>query len=56
MRSIFLQGDPQKIEAGVLANLGAAGPRWISAGGCEMPDKTMQINLQGQSRVLRELN
>jgi MtaA/CmuA family methyltransferase len=52
--SVFLQGDPQKVTAGVRANIEAAAPRWISAGGCEIPDKTAHANLHAQTRALNE--
>jgi uroporphyrinogen decarboxylase len=52
---IFLQGTPDKVYQGVLANARAGGPRWISAGGCEIPDNTPIENLNAQSQALRDL-
>lgn len=53
--SIFLQGTPAQVRLGVLANAAAGSPRWISAGGCEIPDGTPTENLHAQSAALGEL-
>jgi MtaA/CmuA family methyltransferase len=53
--SIFLQGTPAQVRTGVLANAAAGSPHWISAAGCEIPDKTPDENLRAQSDTLREL-
>jgi hypothetical protein len=38
--TVFLQGTPEDVYQGVIANAKAGGSRWISAGGCEIPDET----------------
>jgi MtaA/CmuA family methyltransferase len=53
--SVFLQGDTDRVRQGILANSAAGGPRWISAGGCEIPEDTPAENLHAQSDALREL-
>jgi MtaA/CmuA family methyltransferase len=53
--AVFLQGTPDQVREGVFANAAAGGPRWISAGGCEIPDQTPAENLYAQSRALRDL-
>jgi MtaA/CmuA family methyltransferase len=53
--SIFLQGTPARVRAGVLANAAAGSPHWISAGGCEIPDNTPAENIHAQAAALREL-
>ena len=53
--TIFLQGKPEDVYQGVLANAKAGGSRWISAGGCEIPDDTPIENLKAQSQALRDL-
>jgi MtaA/CmuA family methyltransferase len=53
--SIFLQGTPEQVRQGVLANAAAGGGRWISAGGCEIPDNAPPENLHAQTRALAEL-
>jgi MtaA/CmuA family methyltransferase len=53
--SIFLQGTPEDVTRGVLANAEAGGSRWISAGGCEIPDETPIENLRAQSQALHDL-
>jgi MtaA/CmuA family methyltransferase len=53
--AVFLQGTPEQVREGVLANAAAGGPRWISAAGCEIPDLTPAENLRAQSQALREL-
>lgn len=53
--TVFLQGTPEDVYQGVLANAKSVGSRWISAGGCEIPDKTPIENLKAQSQALRDL-
>jgi MtaA/CmuA family methyltransferase len=53
--AVFLQGTPEQVRQGVLANAAAGGTHWISAAGCEIPDLTPAANLKAQSRSLREL-
>lgn len=53
--SVFLQGTPQQVRESVFANAGIHAPRWISAGGCEVPDLTPSENLHAQSQALREI-
>jgi MtaA/CmuA family methyltransferase len=53
--SIFLQGTPDQVRAGVFSNAAAGSPRWISAAGCEIPDHTPAKNLHAQSRALCDL-
>lgn len=53
--TVFLQGTPEDVYQGVLANAKAGGSRWISAGGCEIPDETPIENLKAQSQALRDL-
>ena len=53
--TVFLQGTPEDVYQGVLANAKSVGARWISAGGCEIPDETPIENLKAQSQALRDL-
>ena len=53
--SVFLQGTPEQVRLGVLANAAAGGGRWISAAGCEIPDSTPPANLHAQTQALAEL-
>lgn len=53
--SIFLQGDPNKVREAVVANAAVGYPRWISAGGCEIPDETPAENIHAQGQALRDL-
>ena len=53
--SIFLQGAPEDVYRGVFANAEAGRSRWISAGGCEIPDETPIENLRAQSQALHDL-
>jgi len=53
--SIFLQGTPQQVREGVLANAAVGYSKWISAGGCEIPDQTPAENLHAQGKALRDL-
>jgi uroporphyrinogen decarboxylase len=53
--AVFLQGTPEQVREGVFANAAAAGNRWLSGGGCEIPVNTPAVNLHAQSRALREL-
>lgn len=53
--AVFLQGTPEQVRQGVLANAAVGYPRWISAGGCEIPVQTPAENLHAQTRALHEL-
>ena len=53
--AVFLQGTPERVRQGTIANAAAASPRWISAAGCEIPDHTPAENLHAQSQALRDL-
>jgi uroporphyrinogen decarboxylase len=53
--SVFLQGDTDRVRQGIFANSAAGGSRWISAGGCEIPEDTPTENIHAQSEALREL-
>jgi MtaA/CmuA family methyltransferase len=53
--SIFLQGTPDQVREGVFTNAAVGYTRWISAGGCEIPDQTPAENLHAQSQALRDL-
>jgi MtaA/CmuA family methyltransferase len=53
--SVFLQGTPKAVYNGVLENAKTGGMRWISAGGCEIPDETPIENLRAQTQALRDL-
>lgn len=53
---VFLQGSPDQVRSGILANAAAGHDRWISAGGCEIPDDTPPANLRAQTRALHELS
>lgn len=53
--SVLLQGDPERVRHGVFANAAAGCRRWISAGGCEIPDQTPVENLLAQGQALRDL-
>jgi MtaA/CmuA family methyltransferase len=53
--SVFLQGTPEQVRLGVLANSAAGGQRWISAAGCEIPDGAPPANLHAQTQALTEL-
>jgi uroporphyrinogen-III decarboxylase len=53
--AVFLQETPEQVRQGVLNNAQAAGRRWISAAGCEIPDQTPVENLHAQSLALHEL-
>ena len=53
--AVFLQGTPDQVREGIFANAAAAGPRWISAAGCEIPDGTPAENLSAQSQALHSL-
>jgi uroporphyrinogen decarboxylase len=53
--SIFLQGTPEKVREGVLMNAAIGYSRWVSAGGCEIPDQTPAENLHAQSQALNDL-
>ncbi|NJC96748.1 MAG: uroporphyrinogen decarboxylase, partial [Anaerolineae bacterium] len=50
--AIFLQGSTEQVMQGVRANATAGGARWISAGGCEIPDNTPDVNLIAQHQAL----
>jgi MtaA/CmuA family methyltransferase len=53
--AVFLQGTPERVRQGVFANAAAANPYWISAAGCEIPDRTPIENLKAQSQALLDL-
>ena len=53
--SVFLQGDAERVRQGIFANAAAGGSRWISAGGCEIPEDTPVENIRAQGEALREL-
>lgn len=53
--AVFLQGDTERVRQGIFANAAAGGPRWISAGGCEIPEDTLAENIHSQNEALREL-
>jgi uroporphyrinogen decarboxylase len=52
---VFLQGTPDQVRQGVIANATSASPHWISAAGCEIPDQTPDENLHAQSEALWQL-
>jgi uroporphyrinogen decarboxylase len=54
--SVFLLGTPEQVRQGIFENVAAGGPRWISAAGCEIPDRTPAANLHAQSQALRDLS
>lgn len=51
----FLTGRSQRVRQGIFANAAAGGSRWISAGGCEIPEDTPAENIHAQNEALREL-
>jgi uroporphyrinogen decarboxylase len=53
--AVFLQGTPEMVREGVRANATAAGRRWISMAGCEIPDGTPEENLRAQAEALAEV-
>lgn len=53
--TVMLQGTPEDAHRATLACARMGGPRWISAGGCEIPDGTPSANLYAQAAALREL-
>ena len=53
--AVFLQGDTERVRQGIFANATAGGSRWISAGGCEIPEDTPAENIRAQGEALREL-
>ncbi len=53
--AVFLQGTPEQVRQGVIANRVAGGPRWISAAGCEIPDQTSDENIHAQRLALQEI-
>ena len=53
--AIALAGTPADVERAVRGCAAAAGPRHISAAGCEIPDRAPEANLLAHARVLREL-
>lgn len=54
--AVFLQGTAAQVKQGVRENAAAAGTRWISAGGCEIPDDTPDENIFAQNHALCELD
>ena len=53
--AVMLQGTPADVEEAVRSAAAAAGPRHLSAAGCEIPDGTPAENLLAHARVLREI-
>ena len=53
--AVYLQGTPETVRAGLLANAAVGYPRWISAAGCEIPEQTPADNLLAQAQTLRDL-
>ena len=53
--AVFLAGTPGEVREAVRVNAAAAGARWISAAGCEIPDGTPAANLLAQRDTLAEL-
>lgn len=53
---VFYQGNPQDVRAWVRRNAFETGGRWISAGGCEIPDGTPVENLLAQVEELKRLS
>lgn len=52
---VMLQGSPDQVRAATNACYQVGGPRWLSAGGCEIPDGTPFANLYAQADMLREI-
>lgn len=52
--AVMLQGTPQQVTNAVRYCAAHAGPRFISAAGCEIPDGTPHANLFAQSQALNE--
>jgi MtaA/CmuA family methyltransferase len=52
--AVLLQGTPDAVRDGVLANAAAGGRHWISAAGCEVPDATTAENLMAHYEALCE--
>jgi uroporphyrinogen decarboxylase len=53
--AVMLNGTPEEVEGAVRSCAAAAGPRHISAAGCEVPDRTPEANLLAHARTLRGL-
>ena len=53
--AVFLYGSEEQVRQGVRKNAAAGGSLWISAGGCEIPDLTPDVNLIAQNQALLEL-
>ena len=51
----MLQGSTEEVEQAVRACSAAGGPRYFSAAGCEVPDRTPVANLLAHARALREM-
>lgn len=51
---VMLQGTPDEVYAATRACIQQGGPRYISAAGCEIPDKTPVANLLAQRQALRD--
>ena len=49
----MLDGTPDQVQRGVLANMAAGGARSFSMAGCEIPDGTPHANLRAQAAALR---
>lgn len=53
--AVMLQGTPQQVEAATRDCQARGGPRYFSAAGCEIPDRTPPANLLAQAEALREM-
>lgn len=52
--AVFFQGTADQVRQAVKLNAAETGGRWISAGGCEIPDGTAPENLHAQAEALIE--
>ena len=50
--AVMLHGTPEEVRDAVLSNRDDGGLRWISAAGCEIPDRTPHANLLAQANAL----
>jgi uroporphyrinogen decarboxylase len=53
--AVFLQETREQVRQGIFSNAAMGGSRWISAGGCEIPETTPAENLYAQRDALHEL-
>jgi MtaA/CmuA family methyltransferase len=51
---VMLQGTPDTVYAATRTCIEQGGPRYISAAGCEIPDRTPLENLRAQRQALRD--